>query len=305
MLVDESGIDQHPDFVEVDGAQKSGVDAAREIIETTMSLPVLGRRKVTVVDEAQVLSSEAWTSYLKMLEQGNTDSVFIFVSNEVEKIKRTITSRCIKIPFERVNRSTMVGLLSKIATENKIPYDLDGLDVIARHSKGIIRDAVQWLNTAAAVGEIKPDLVKTVIDTSLEDKCLKLLITIAKKDQIAAVKLADEIGLNFLPQKIVETLLSLYARSIWQEDPDSDIKQIYMGLPNVGEVTETLVKWSGLSVPADVLPIIVFELLQTQQVKQAGRPTVLAPIVPTVRKPIAIPTAPKNPLAAFIDDEVV
>jgi DNA polymerase III gamma/tau subunit len=198
----------------------------------------------------------------------------------------------------------MVGLLSKIATDNKIPYDLDGLDVIARHAKGIIRDAVQWLNTAAALGEIKPDSVKAVIDTSLEDKCLKLLLTIAKKDQIAAVKLADEIGLNFLPQKIVETLLSLYARSIWQEDPDSDIRQIYMGLPNVGEVTDTLIKWSGLAVPADVLPIIVFELLQTQQVKQTGRP-VLAPVVPTARKPIAIPVVSKNPLAAFLDDEVV
>ena len=99
------------------------------------------------------------------------------------------------------------------------------------------------------LGEIKPDSVKAVIDTSLEDKCLKLLLTIAKKDQIAAVKLADEIGLNFLPQKIVETLLSLYARSIWQEDPDSDIRQIYMGLPNVGEVTDTLIKWSGLRRP--------------------------------------------------------
>lgn len=309
VLIEESGIDQHPDFQEVDGAQKSGVEAARDVVEVTLSLPVLGKRKVSIIDEAQFLSPEAWGAYLKVLEQGDTDSVFIFVSNEVERIKMTTRSRCIKVPFERVSRSTMVGLLSKVATDNKIPYDLDGLDVIARHSKGIIRDAVQWLNTAAALGEIKPDLVRTVIDTSLEDKCMKLLLTIAKKDQVEACKIADEIGINFTPQRIVETMLSLYSRSIWQDDPDNELRQVYLGLPNVGEVTTTLIKWSGLQVPADVLPLIVFELLKTQQAKVSVR-TASAPASATsaVRPPVAAIQSPlksKNALAAFLDDEAI
>ena len=310
-LIQESGIDQHPDFQEVDGAVKSGVEPAREVIEVTLSLPVLGRRKVTIVDECQNLSSEAWSAYLKTLEQGETDSMFIFVSNEVQRIKQTITSRCIKIPFERVSRNTMVGLLSKVATDNNIPYDLDGLDVIARHSKGIIRDAVQWLNTAAACGEIKPDLVKTVIDTSLEDKCTRLLLTIARKDQAGAVKLADEIGLNFTPQRIVETLLGLYARAIWQEDPEAELRQIYVGLPNVGEVTDVLIKWSGLMVPADALPLIVFELLKTQQSRNV-RPTSAHSTTASAHSTVAsaartpAPVAPpKHALAAFLEDEAL
>lgn len=304
-LVEESGIDHHPDFFEADGAQKSGVEAAREIVEVTLSLPVLGKRKVSIIDEAQFLSAEAWGAYLKVLEQGETESVFIFVSNEVERIKKTIATRCIKVPFERVTNSTMMGLLSKIATENNINYDLAGLDVIARHSKGIIRDAVQWLNTAAALGEIKPELVRTVIDTSLEDKCTKLLLAIAKKDQMQAVKHADEIGLNFPSQRVVETMLNLYGRSIWQNNPDSELKHIYVGLPNVGDVTSVLIKWSTLAMPADVLPIIVYELLKTQQPKTQARSMGVA--ASSSSRPLSVPPPPipatRKTLAAFLDDE--
>jgi DNA polymerase III subunit gamma/tau len=304
-LIAESGIDQHPDFMEVDGAQKSGVEAARDIVEVTLSLPVLGKRKVSVIDEAQSLSPEAWGAYLKILEQGETESVFIFVSNEAERIKRTIMSRCIKVPFERVSRSTMVGLLSKVATENNIKYELEGLDVIARHSKGIIRDAVQWLNTAAALGEIKPALVKTVIDTSLEDKCTKLMLTIAKKDQVTATKMADEIGLNFTPQRIVETMLSIYSRSVWQADSESELKQIYVGLPNVGEVTGILIKWSALGMPADVLPLIVFELLKTQQSKQPARVSVTTGFALNTTPPPPPIRQKLSPLSAILEDEAI
>jgi DNA polymerase-3 subunit gamma/tau len=298
-LIAESGIDQHPDFMEVDGALRSGVEAARDIVEVTLSLPVLGKRKVSVIDEAQSLSPEAWGAYLKILEQGETESVFIFVSNEAERIKRTIMSRCIKIPFERVGRSTMVGLLSKIAMENGIKYELEGLEAIARHSKGIVRDAVQWLNTAAALGEVKSDLVRTVIDISLEDKCTKLLLIVARKDQVAAAKLADEIGLNATPQRIVETLLSIYSRSVWQADPESELKRIYVGLPNVGEVTGILIKWSAIGMPADVLPLIVFELLKTQQNKAARSMAATA-----IAHPAPAPIRPKtSSLAALLGDE--
>lgn len=304
--IDQSGIDNHPDFTEHDGAVKSGVDAARELLEVSKALPNMGRRKVIVIDEAQFLSSEAWGAYLKDFEQNDTDSVFILVSNEIEKIKRTMTSRCIKVPFERVSNATMVGLLSKVATANSINYELAALEVIARHSKGIIRDAVQWLNTAAALGEIKPELVQVVIDTTLEDKCTELLRLIARKDQMGACKLADEIGLNALPNKIVENLLSIYSRAIWQKDGEDNLHEIYIGLPNVGAVTDILVKWSRMTLPADITAIIVFELLRTQPQAAAARaPGGLRPAIASSAPPPAPTAARKSSLAAFLDGEAI
>lgn len=306
MTIEESGIDGHADFMEIDGAQKSGVDAARETVETTTSLPVLGKRRVTIIDEAQFLSPEAWGAYLKILELGNTDAVFIFVSNEVEKIKRATTSRCIKVLFERVSNSTMIGLLSKAATANNINYERAALDVIARHSKGIIRDALQWLNTAAAVGEITADLATKIIDTSLEDKCTELLKLIAKKDQVAACKLADEISLNALPNRVIENMLGIYGRAIWQKDDETELHQIYIGLPNVAAVTDILIKWSTLAVPADVLAIVVYELLRTQPTVHTryatAAPSGAKPGAPA--PPVARP-APKTSLAAFLDGEAI
>lgn len=295
------GIDAHPDFIEIDGGQKSGVDAAREMTEWASVLPIIGRRRVGVIDEASFLSPEAWAAYLKWMEQGDLSTVIIFVSNEVEKIKRTTTSRCAKVPFERVSVSTMVGLLSKVATDNHIVYERSALDIIARQSNGIIRDAVQWLNAAAALGEVKENIVKLVIDTSVEDRCAKLLLAIAKKDQINACRMADEIVLNAHPQQVLETMISLYARAIWQKD--AALQPIYLGLPNVGAVTAVLVKWANVSAPADILPIVVFELLQTQQV---GRATMInAPLTRPLGVPPPAAPKPKSALAAFLNGEVI
>src|SRR5271154_6251843 len=146
-LIEADGIDKHPDFIEVDGAVRPGVDAAREMVETTLSLPVIGKRRVTVVDEAHFLSPEAWGAYLKTLESGDTESVFIFVTTEVSKIQPNIRSRCIRIPFERVNQDVLIGHLANVANTNSINYELDALKLIARQSRGIVRDAVQYLDT--------------------------------------------------------------------------------------------------------------------------------------------------------------
>jgi DNA polymerase-3 subunit gamma/tau len=299
------GIDGHPDFVEIDGAVKSGVDAARDTVEAALSLPILGKRKVTVIDEAQFLSPEAWGAYLKVLEHGNTDAVFIFVSNEAERIKMTTSTRCIRVPFERVGIDTLRGHLAKVAAANGINYEQEALDIIARHSKGIVREAVQCLNMAAALGTVKPGLVRTVIDRGVEEKTADLLKLVAQKDQAGACRLADEISFNAHPQKIVETMLSLYGRAIWQEDDGTNLGQIYTGMPNVGAVTDILIKWSAMPLPADVLPIIVFELLQAQAPKPLARTATAAPQLLRPAAPAAPPAPKRTGLAAFLDGEAI
>jgi len=299
-LVATDGIDKHPDFIEVDGAVRPGVDAAREMVETTLSLPVIGRRRVTVVDEAHFLSPEAWGAYLKTLESGSTDSVFVFVTNEVGSIRKNIASRCIRIPFERVPDETLVGHLASVATANAIAYELDALRLIARQAKGIVRDAVQYLDTCAALGvTVTPDVVKLAVDMSLEDLCERLMLTIARRDQPGAIALADELVRKEMPGRAAERMLSLYSRAIYTKD--EELNKIYLGLPDVGRVADVLVKWAAVqAAPADVITVIVYELLKTQQSVHSPRP---------IRQPS--PSAPtpapvkRSPLAAMMDDEAV
>src|SRR5271170_7221971 len=302
LLIQNDGIDKHPDFIEIDGAVKPGVGDARDTIESTLTIPVLGKRRVTVIDEAHWLSAEAWSAYLKTLELGETDSVFLFVSQDYNKIQLNIRTRCIRISFERVNENVLVGHLANVAAKNSISYDLDAIKLIARMSKGIVRNAVQYLNTCATFEtKVTAEQVRMVIDTSLEDLCERLLLTIATRNQAEAITLADELVRKEMPGKAAERMLSLYSQSLYTEDPE--LRKIYLGLPDVRVVAGILIKWAAVQhAPADVITILVFELLRTQNAIRA------ISIAPTTPKASAAPVASvvrKSPLEAMLDDEAV
>lgn len=299
VAIQTEGIDKQSDFVEMDGAVHGGVDAARKLVEEMQAMPVLARRRVAIIDEAHFLSDEAWGAYLKVLEEGDTDSMFLFVTSASTKIRGDIRSRCIRASFERVAEDTMIGHLANVATQNSITYDLDALKLLARQARGIVRDAVQFLDTTAALGTVSVENVKLAVDTTLDDVCLTLLQTIAAKDQVAAIKIADELVRRDSPGKVAEKMLSLYSQAIYSKDPE--MLKIYRGLPDVGAVAGILAKWATFSyAPADVIVIIVYELLRTQNAVRTPAQIQQRQAVP------APPVAPKKTsLAAYLEDEAV
>lgn len=296
------GLDKQPDFLEVDAATlEHKAESAREIVEKMSSFPVLARRRVTVMDEAHFLSDEAWGAYLKILEESDTDSVFIFVSSVAGKIRKDIQSRCIRASFERVADDVMIGHLANVANTNGIPYELDGLRLITRQARGIVRDAVQFLDTTAALGEtVSIKTVKLAVDTSLEDLCEQLLQTIAARKQIEAVALAEELVRKDMPGKAAERMLALYSRAIYDKDPE--LRKIYLGLPDVSAVAGVLARWAAIpSAPSDIITVIVYELLKTQNriVAHTGGVKALTPVVTSPASKRA------SPLAALLDDEAL
>ncbi len=263
LCIAEGGIDSHPDFKELDAAENSGVENARQIMELWgTQKPIMGPRRVIIIDEAHRLSTEAWDVFLKPLEQGDTKTNFIYVSNQLDSIKGTIRSRCTQIPFELVHQDTVVGLLANIANRNNITYELDALRLIARYTKGIVRNAVNILGSAAVLGLVSVEHVKIVLDTSLEDVCLKLMRAIAARDQEAAINLADEAGRKARPAKAIEMMFSIYGRAVFgKEDPD--LSPIYVGLPETGDVTALFIKWATTpNLPSKNMPLVAFEFLK-------------------------------------------
>lgn len=263
LRVAETGIDSHPDFKEVDAAGNSGVANAREIMELWGThKPIQGKRRVLMIDEAHRLSSEAWDVFLKPLEQGDVTTVLIYVSSQVDSISGTIRSRCTQIPFELVPPDTVRGLLANVANRNNITYDLDALALIARHTKGIIRDAVNILGSAGALGHVSVENVKIVLDTSLEDACLKLMQAIAVNDPKSSIALADEAGRKARPPKVIETMFSVYGRAVFAKE-DPELTKVFIGLPCVSDVTALFIKWTTAShLPSDILPVIAHEFLK-------------------------------------------
>lgn len=263
----ERGLNLSADFTEVDAASNSGVEHARSLMDIMNSPPSgLSRRRILIVDEAQQLSKEAWDTYLKPLEAKDTTSVFIFLSNQPESIPASISSRLTPMHFERVHTDLIFGLLVNLANANNIPYEHDALRVIANKAKGIVRDAVKWLGMVASMGMLTADLVKDALHDVLEDYCLKCYAALIQNQQVDAVKWVDEAGRNYSTSKVIEVLFSIYARTPWAE-PGSLYAQIGGRLPNVSEVDSIFIKWlSNTNLPADALPLVVYELINTLDV---------------------------------------
>jgi DNA polymerase-3 subunit gamma/tau len=262
--VDRDGIEAHPDFTEIACALKNGVQEARDTITTAETLPVLGKRRITMLDEAHALSMDAWKIYLTPLERKDTNAIFLFVSNMGAKIPDEIRSRCCKAKFSRVSSEVILGLLANIAHTNGVTTDNDALKAISRVSKGIVRDAVQLLNTVASMGDVTKDLVMSVVDLSLEDYSLKILSALAKQDAVEAAKIADEACRNTLPTKLLEALFAGYARMIYPQEDDPFTKfypPIREALPDMTGMTTIFLRWSNAPhLPADVMPILLAEL---------------------------------------------
>ncbi len=132
----------HPDFVEIDAASHTGVDNVRQILEAATYLPVVGKKKIYLIDEAHMLSKSAFNAFLKMLEEPPESAIFLLATTELSKIPDTVRSRAFHAIFKPIDQDKMVDFLSKICLEQKIDLSVDVLKIIAKQSEGSLRDAL-------------------------------------------------------------------------------------------------------------------------------------------------------------------
>ncbi len=132
----------HPDFVEIDAASHTGVDNVRQILEAATYLPVVGQRKIYLIDEAHMLSKSAFNAFLKMLEEPPASAIFLLATTEIAKIPDTVCSRAFQAIFNPVSEDQMVPFLKKICTDEKINLSDQVLKIVAKQSEGSLRDAL-------------------------------------------------------------------------------------------------------------------------------------------------------------------
>lgn len=133
------------DFIELDGASNNGVDQIRELVDSTKYKPMISRKKVYVIDEVHMLSTAAFNALLKTLEEPPESCVFILCTTELHKIPLTIKSRCETHFFESISVQDMVEHMEKILEANKISFEKEALNLIAKNADGSMRDALSIL----------------------------------------------------------------------------------------------------------------------------------------------------------------
>lgn len=146
-----------PDLIEIDAASSRGIDDIRAIRDAVSYTPIKGKYKVYILDEAHMLTKEAFNALLKTLEEPPPRTIFILCTTEYEKIIPTILSRCQRLIFTKLSEDQIVQRLKEVCLKEDISYEEKSLYSIAKLSDGGMRDALSLLDQISTYGEGKVD----------------------------------------------------------------------------------------------------------------------------------------------------
>ena len=136
------------DVIEMDAASNRSVDDIRDLRERVGYAPAGGRWKVYILDEAHMLTREAWNAFLKTLEEPPPNTVFVLATTEAHKVMATIVDRCQRFDFARPTPENIAEVLRRVATAEEITIADDALGAVARSANGSFRDGARHARSA-------------------------------------------------------------------------------------------------------------------------------------------------------------
>ena len=187
------------DVVELDAASNRGVDDARDLRERAMyAASTETRSKVYIVDEAHMLTREAWNALLKILEEPPPRVVFVFATTEPQKIANTaapILSRLQRFDFRRIGPHAIVARLKQVVELEQLRVDDDALHLIARSANGGMRDALSLLDQVLSFGEgpVTAARVREILGLVPDEVYRELLRAIVEHDSGAMFPLVERL----------------------------------------------------------------------------------------------------------------
>jgi DNA polymerase-3 subunit gamma/tau len=192
------------DVVEIDAASNGGVADARELRERAMYAPSGDDRyKVYIVDEAHMLSRDAWNALLKVLEEPPPRVVFVFATTEAQKVLGTVVSRLQRFDLKRIGPAEIRERLAAVLTEEGVRFEDDALGMIARAADGGLRDALSLTDQVLSLGEtaeVTSERVTVALGLIPDDEYIALLDVILERraaDIFGLVQRQADAGVDF------------------------------------------------------------------------------------------------------------
>jgi DNA polymerase III subunit gamma/tau len=184
------------DVIEMDAASNNSVDDIRDLREKVGFAPAIGRWKVYILDEAHMLSTNAWNAFLKTLEEPPPNTIFVLATTEAHKVLPTIVDRCHRFDFRRPSLPEITTVLKRIAEAEGIEADERALAMVARAASGSFRDAIGTLDQLVTYGDRKVTLegVLEVLDVADADLIFGATDAIAEHDPGAALERVQELA---------------------------------------------------------------------------------------------------------------
>jgi DNA polymerase III subunit gamma/tau len=183
------------DVIEMDAASNRSVDDIRELRERVGYAPAAGRWKVYILDEAHMLTREAWNAFLKTLEEPPPNTLFVLCTTEAHKVMPTIADRCQRFDFQRPSIEQVATVVRRVADAESIDVDDEAVGAIARAATGSFRDALGTLDQLVAyAGErISTEDVLAVLGIADSDLIAEAAAAIAAEDARGVLEASERL----------------------------------------------------------------------------------------------------------------
>ena len=184
------------DVIEMDAASNRSVDDVRELRERVGYAPGVGRWKVYILDEAHMLTKEAWNAFLKTLEEPPPNTVFVLATTEPQKVMATIVDRCQRFDFQRPSLEQIAEVIRRVADSEGIEVEDGAVALTARSASGSFRDALGTLDQLVAFGgqKVATDDVVEVLGAADADLLFGATDALAAGDSAAVLEVVDRLA---------------------------------------------------------------------------------------------------------------
>ncbi len=182
------------DVIEMDAASNNGINDVRDMQDEIAFTPALLKYRVYIIDEVHMMSGQAFNALLKTLEEPPTYVIFILATTEYHKLPTTIVSRCQRFDFKRISTDVIMSRLLQISKEEGIEITEDAARVIARVSRGGMRDAISLLELCAGANtRIDDALVFATVGSGNRESVFKIIKAVGKSDYETVYSVINDI----------------------------------------------------------------------------------------------------------------
>lgn len=219
-------------IVEVDAASHRGIDDVRALRETVKLMPAGGRTKVYIMDEAHMLTTEAFNALLKTLEEPPDNVVFILATTQVQKIPETIESRATLVQFSRATKAELARSLNRVIKKEKVDVEKGAVDLLISNSDGSFRDATKVLEQLSFGRKITQEDVGSFFTTNIADPVLFLKLLTQKDAKAILTQIENVVGKGINVRQFAIGLIEILHRTLLAKfGIDGDEFRLEAGLP--------------------------------------------------------------------------
>lgn len=293
---------RHIEFLEVDAASRTGVDDMRELLESVQYKPANARFKIYLIDEVHMLSKSSFNALLKTLEEPPPHVIFLMATTEVEKVPKTVLSRCLQLNLKVIPETQIYDHLESLLKLESIKYDEESIRLIANSAKGSIRDGLTLLDQAIAHGNglLDAEEVKALLGTIDESYIIELVNQVALSDGDGAYLALNKITeLNVEYEQVLKIIISVFHKiSLHQQLQNSNEEAITKLAESIDPqmiqlhyeiALNSLAKFHVHPYPKQALELCILRMLAFQPMSEEIAPKIEKKNPKSAAKPIAPP----------------